>query len=193
MQNIPQFVDSRQTGWCIHCGEVLADIVTNRDHIPTKALLCKPYPPNLPTVLVCMKCNNTFSTDEQYVVTFLRSPSFGSIPPDKNRLNKVILKNARGHVFFECGEPMLEEPTYLCSTPLGSMNGTEREKFEDVRNNYLPEVGSRMLNRFLTGHDLTAGWIIVQADNYRYCVDNYDGFRVRTVIANWLATEVFWE
>ena len=31
--------------------------------------------------------------------------------PDMGRIERVILKNARGHAFFEYGEPMLESPS----------------------------------------------------------------------------------
>lgn len=33
--------------------------------------------------------------------------------PQAERVNRVILKNARGHAFFEYGEPMLSEPNHI--------------------------------------------------------------------------------
>ena len=39
MRYIEDFTDERLKAWCIHCGGVIADIESNRDHVPTKSLL----------------------------------------------------------------------------------------------------------------------------------------------------------
>jgi hypothetical protein len=61
-----------------------------------------------------------------------------------------------------------------------------------VSMNVWPEVGSRMMTRFATGEDLVDGWVEVQTGLYRYGVFQADGLVVRSVIANYLATEVRW-
>ena len=33
--------------------------------------------------------------------------------PDSDRINNVILKNARGHVYHELGEPIMEDPANM--------------------------------------------------------------------------------
>ena len=48
---------------CIYCG---GDAQT-RDHVPPKALLVEPWPPNLRTVPACTSCNSAWSLDEQYL------------------------------------------------------------------------------------------------------------------------------
>lgn len=48
---------------CIYCGGK-AD---TRDHVPPKALLLEPWPPNLRTVPACSPCNSAWSLDEQYL------------------------------------------------------------------------------------------------------------------------------
>jgi hypothetical protein len=48
---------------CIYCGT--RDNL-NRDHVPPKAILRKPYPSNLATVPSCMTCNENYSKDEEY-------------------------------------------------------------------------------------------------------------------------------
>ena len=48
---------------CIYCQ---IDEATTHDHVPPKQLLRKPYPTNLLTVPSCEKCNNGYSTDEEY-------------------------------------------------------------------------------------------------------------------------------
>jgi hypothetical protein len=50
--------------------------------------------------------------------------------PDMERINRVVLKNARGHAYFEYGEPKMEAPLWVWARPLESMSGSERAEFE---------------------------------------------------------------
>jgi len=117
--------------------------------------------------------------------------------PDFNRINNVVLKNARGHAFYEFGEPMLAEPSSIATTPFDAMAPDERRDFESCEAGSLdvwPEVGSRAMQRLLTGQDMEGPWVIVQDDVYRYSVSQHgSGLRVRTVISEYLATEVTWK
>lgn len=61
------FIDERHTGMCVYCGTH----PDTRDHVPSKVLLDEPYPPELPVVGACEKCNASFSLDEQYLACFL--------------------------------------------------------------------------------------------------------------------------
>ena len=61
------FIDERHTGMCVYCGTH----PDTRDHVPSKVLLDEPYPPELPVVGACKKCNSSFSLDEQYLACFL--------------------------------------------------------------------------------------------------------------------------
>ncbi|MFZ1105767.1 MAG: hypothetical protein WAN86_23380 [Hyphomicrobiaceae bacterium] len=235
MDQINEFVDERQKGWCIHCGGRIADLASNRDHAPSKSLLLKPYPANLPVVQVCMACNNGFSRDEEYLAAFLGAVLSGSTEqtahlnpaggrilggseglkkrierskveyktiagetrllwkPEQDRINRVVVKNARGHAFFEYGEAMLSEPDSVWWMPLQVLSAEEREEFENTGMGAVwPEVGSRMLTRALTGQDLSDGWVMVQERVYRYAVMQADGLLVRSVLSEYLATEVHW-
>jgi hypothetical protein len=236
MEHITEFVDERQKSWCIHCTRPLVTVETNRDHVPTKSLLHKPYPRNLPVVEVCMECNNGFSSDEQYFVAFLSAVMTGSTDPDsqyhpgaarlfktkpllrsrieksaqdllplhgervtvwepeRERVERVVLKNARGHAFFEYGEPMLEKPTHVWFVPLITLAPAERDAFENPPDSGgYPEVGSRMMTRVFTGKDLHGPWVNVQDGVYRYSVTQPGNLMVRSVIFEYLATEVYWE
>jgi hypothetical protein len=117
--------------------------------------------------------------------------------PELNRIERVALKNARGHAYFEYGEPMLEAPAHASALPLESMTVSEREDFEGLCDNgnltAWPEVGSRMMTRVVTGEDMAGEWIVVQEGIYRYSVQQIDGLRVRSVLSEYLATEVRWE
>ena len=106
--------------------------------------------------------------------------------PESDRVERVIIKNARGHAFYEHGEPMLTEPGYVWMAPLVTMTKAERENFENMGTigNIAPwpEVGSRMMTRVITGQDIRNGWVIVQDDVYRYSVEQCDVMRIRSVL-----------
>lgn len=235
MERIDEFVDNRQKAWCIHCSKAISEHEVSKDHVPTKSLLVKPRPDHLPVVTICRECNNSFSRDEQYAVTFLSCVLAGSTDPDKQsnpsasralsksramrtaiektkretrthgglsqtewqpdmeRIGRVILKNARGHIYFEYGEPRFEPPLSVRAIPLQIMSEQERADFEGLEDvgglAGWPEVGSRMTTRIVSGVDMEGEWVIVQGGVYRYSVD---GHRVKTVIWEYLATEVLW-
>jgi hypothetical protein len=234
MDHILEFVDARQKTWCIHCGATLARVNVSRDHVPSKGLLLKPYPANLPVVEVCAECNVSFSLDEEYTVAFLGAVIAGSTDPanqdnpaaeifarnpklkariergkteyetiggetrvtwkaESERIARVILKNARGHAFFEYGEPMLDVPTHAASISLTALSAGERARFEDVDMGPVwPEVGSRMMTRMRTGQDLSGGWVVVQDGVYRYSVSQEGSMIVKAVLFEYLAAEVCW-
>ncbi|MCQ8279964.1 hypothetical protein NFI95_16095 [Acetobacteraceae bacterium KSS8] len=118
--------------------------------------------------------------------------------PDIDRIQRVVVKNARGHAYFEYGEPMLDPPAHIRVLPLEAMSGSERQRFEGSHGEgspaVWPEVGSRMMTRLATGEDLSGSWVTVQDGIYRYSVQTVgDGLQVRTVLYEYLAAEVQWE
>lgn len=237
MKSLPDFVDERHKAWCIHCGEVLASVETNLDHVPSKSILDRPFPENLPTIRICRSCNTSFSNDEEYFIAFLGSVLAGSANPDHQvveraektlsqnlrlqheieaqlrvekdsdgndrvvfvpdieRIRNVVIKNARGHVFFEHGQPALGEPANVAIEPLQNLTPEAVRLFEKI--DYgpgWPEVGSRLMSRLISGEDMRAdGWVIVQPNVYRFAVVDDGQFVVRTVIREYLATEVVWD
>ena len=238
MDYIDEFVDERQKASCIQCGAWVGDVETNRDHVPSKVLLRKPYPENLPVVETCVACNSGFSADEEYLYLFLHCVLTGSTDPEqhadekiaralrrheklrarikrskteyrtiggetrcvwkpeKERVERVVVKNARGHAFYEYGEAMLTEPEHVWNLPLASMTVAEREEFENAGTTGelapWPELGSRMMTRVLTGQDMRDGWVIVQDGVYRFRVQQCGVMLVRSVLFEYLATEVHW-
>lgn len=114
--------------------------------------------------------------------------------PETQRVGRVVIKNARGHAFYEYGEPMLAEPEHIWTFPLDSMTAAERDVFETTAEGLAlwPEVGSRMMTRLLTGHDMRDGWVIVQDGVYRFRAEQCGVMRVRSVLFEYLATEVYW-
>lgn len=116
--------------------------------------------------------------------------------PETDRIHSVVLKNARGHAFFEFGEPMREEPDHVWAVPLVSMTPERRSDFENIGASGgvagWAEVGSRMMTRQITGQDMDGDWVVVQPGVYRYAVFQEGTMTVRSVLREYLATEVFW-
>ena len=112
------------------------------------------------------------------------------------------MKNARGHVLYEVGEPMLERPFHVSARPIPVMTRQQVHQFENVPPlTVWPEVGSRMMQRVAAtfppaGYfgDGLDGWLEVQDDVYRYTVVQMPGqVLVRSVIFEYLATEATWK
>jgi hypothetical protein len=112
---------------------------------------------------------------------------------DIERLKPALVKNARGHIYYEWGEPMLNPPTGIGFRPLEFMDEQARSSFEnDFGDPVWPEVGSRMMTRMIEGQDMAGGWIVVQPGWYRYTVFQQSGLVCRFVIAEYLAVEIAW-
>ena len=235
MRQIRDYSDQRNKAWCVHCRSGLPEVGISRDHVPSKALLEKPYPSQLPTIPICKQCNEDFARDEEYFAAFVgcvlsgstdpqaqsdpraarildRSPGLrdsierskveyetrgGSTQklwtPKDDRLKRVIVKNARGHALYEYGKPMLEEPSSVWYSPILAMTEDQhRMYFHADESDVVPEVGSRMLTRVVTGEGLVDGWVEVQKGVYRYSLVQLGSVTVRSVIREYLATEVLW-
>lgn len=238
MELLEDFGDERLKLHCIHCGVLLSSRKANRDHVPSRCLLDRPFPANPPKVTVCTKCNSSFSRDEEYLSVLLAAVITGDAVPDANmfpraaksvrrrpklhariaharreqltlfgapeilwvaeadRVERVIVKNARGHVLHELGGAAAGPPTSVGFFPLTRFSPDQRDAFERVElGPLLPEVGSRMLSRVVLGlAPLKNGWVEVQPDVYRYAVmQDCDGVTVRALMRNYLATEVVWQ
>lgn len=111
MREIEDFTYDRLKAWCIHCGAVIADIKSNRDHVPTKSLLTKTLRERgadydsdaghemdyLQQVIVCRRCNSSLSADENYLLCVLHAVMAGSLYPDptKHPESSTILRSNR--------------------------------------------------------------------------------------------------
>jgi hypothetical protein len=120
--------------------------------------------------------------------------------PEVDRVRRVLLKLARGHVAHEL-YPNLEDPLQVSFAPLPTLNEAERAAFEDVPVQGIvgfPEIGTRAFLRTVLAVGQNQGpvayseaWVVVQADRYRYMVDP-DGRMVRMVLSEYLACRVAW-
>lgn len=252
MLYVEDFSDERHKEWCIHCGARSVIVETNRDHVPTKALLTKAMrlrgaardrgdgdPKDyLPQVVICKACNSGFSNDEAYLVCLLHTVFAGTFYPDPGvhpeaanflrsnrgivrelksltearadtsqkydpftvfadarKISRVVTKNARGHAYYEIGEPFFGDPSRVAFQTFGSMSADQRRAFEqagDQPQDVFPEVGSRMMHRVVGAGVAPGGWIVVEPGRYRYSVDWSQCVTVRTVIWEYMATETSW-
>lgn len=94
---------------------------------------------------------------------------------EEDRMLKVIVKLARGHIAHHYSEPRVDGPVHIVAMPLGMMSENQREAFETAPENRLwPEVGSRAFVNLIVGgdtiYDVESGWNVLQAGRYRYLV-----------------------
>lgn len=86
MRQIKTFSDSRLDTQCAYCGKY----PDTRDHVPSKILLEKPYPENLPVVPSCLDCNNRFSLDEEYFACLIECLISGTTDLDKISRESIV-------------------------------------------------------------------------------------------------------
>jgi len=113
--------------------------------------------------------------------------------PELERIERVIVKNARGHLLFELGQAVELPPSQIKILPRELLPPQQLSQFERPKGLVgWPEVGSRLMLRLLeTGEMGEGGWIEVQRGVYRYAVG--DIARVRMVFREYLAAEVAWD
>lgn len=115
--------------------------------------------------------------------------------PEEERVRKIVLKLARGHLAYELNESRRDEPARIGVAPLFMMAEDARQAFEELRHDdglsSWPEVGSRAMSRIAVGSADGYPWIVVQPSQYRYLVSP-DACYVRLVIAEYLAAEIEW-
>lgn len=223
------FVDERLVGFCSYCGKTSG----TRDHDPSRILLDKPHPSNIPVVDSCKECNESFSLDEEYIACLIECVIFGTTNLDSlerekikrifckrlslssrildsriedkennilwrvevDRLKKIILKLARGHLAYELNVFHFDEPDFLQYIPLGIMSDEEFLAYNSVseQNGLLPEIGSRaFIHLWKNSNFEWTHWRIVQEGRYRYCVEQGNGDKVQFVLSEYLACTVIW-
>lgn len=113
--------------------------------------------------------------------------------PELERIERVIVKNARGHLLYELGQALELPPSHVNILPRKLLSPQQLSRFERPRGMAgWPEVGSRLMLRLLeTGEVGKGGWVEVQSGVYRYAVG--EAMRIRMVFREYLAAEVVWD
>ncbi len=128
---------------------------------------------------------------------------------EDDRVENVIRKLAAGHAAFELSSARRRRPDVLHWWPLSMMTAEQRDAFDaPLAVGLLGEIGSRNTQRLMvvqatlravsTGELSQVGfamndWVEVQVDGYRYlAIHDEDGIKVRVVLREFLAGEVWW-
>ncbi|MCA8993525.1 MAG: hypothetical protein KDA88_16170 [Planctomycetaceae bacterium] len=86
MQQLKDFADDRLLNGCVYCEGGFEE---TRDHVPSRILLDKPFPANLPVVPACADCNAAFAFDEEYVAALIDCVLVGSTDPERIRNERL--------------------------------------------------------------------------------------------------------
>lgn len=91
MQQINDFADERNKGWCVYCG----GSGETGDHVPSRVFLDEPFPENLPVVPACKACNSSFSKDEEYVACLVECALTGSVEgaTSRKKIGRVLCRS----------------------------------------------------------------------------------------------------
>ncbi|WP_461643625.1 hypothetical protein [Labilibaculum euxinus] len=119
MRQVKTFSDSRLDTQCAYCGAY----PENRDHVPSKIFLDKPFPDNLPVVASCIDCNSGYSMDEEYFACVIECASCGTFDIDelvREPIKKTLRRNQKLHTRIK-----------LAFEANGGVN-IETERFENV-------------------------------------------------------------
>ena len=120
--------------------------------------------------------------------------------PEMDRVKRVAVKNARGHAVYELDRWTAEAPEHVVAVPLRSLSEERYAEFEAGGSGVVgfPEIGTRMFQRVCSSgdsesSDVSGPWVVVQDGVYRYAVeDQGNGLLVKSVIREYLGTEVYW-
>jgi hypothetical protein len=85
MRHFSCYGDSRNKGFCVHCGGP----DETKDHVPSKVLLDEPLPANVAVSPACLSCNNGLSIDEEYLACLLECVVVGDVDLNKIERQKV--------------------------------------------------------------------------------------------------------
>ena len=128
---------------------------------------------------------------EQSRLTSKNVPHF---TPEPERVEAVLLKLARGHSLYELHEICMENPSVIWYADLESLKSDVRNDFENLPPvTFLPEVGSRAMQRIVEANPMEHQWVEVQTKRYRFAALALpDGIEVRIVIQDYLACLINW-
>ena len=120
--------------------------------------------------------------------------------PELVRVNRVIVKNARCHTVYDLDRWLVDKPETVIAVPLQRLSQEQSEEFDTTQSKLgiWPEIGTRMFQRMCfqfdpRQSDMFGSWVIVQDGVYRYTAEDWgDSVTVKSVIHEYLATEVYW-
>lgn len=125
---------------------------------------------------------------------FREDGSFELTQEDKDRINRVFEKIARGLWSFENGETAGSGTAVAWWTQIANLTPAQTQEFYQLSPvELLPEVGSRRLMTVLTGGDgeIVNTWTEVQPERFSYAVEILPaGGRIKMVVGDYVVVQV---
>lgn len=121
--------------------------------------------------------------------------------PEQDRVRRVVMKLARGHVAYWLSTPRYDEPEHVALMPIDQLTEQKRGQFEAAPQEAIwPEIGSRaFVDAAITwtrsleqAVQLPNAWQQFQPGRYRFLVSYSDRIKVRMLLSEYLACEVMW-
>lgn len=107
MERFADYGDDRQKGFCVHCGGPTQSV----DHAPSKVFLDLPHHDHMPSLPSCVKCNNGFSGDEEYLACFIECVVCGTSDPEqlsRDKIKRALRRNGGLREMIERGHRQSE-------------------------------------------------------------------------------------
>jgi hypothetical protein len=156
-------------------------------------------------LIECLKVNSTdpaVVTREKISRTLARVPSLRTLIESErvrnnpaiwysqnSRIERCIVKIARGLMSYESGDPQLDDATRVGIWAVSEMTKQNHDAFFRVPDLiWFPEIGSRAFHRVAYLGEY--GWVTVQQARFQYLAS---GTSVRMLFSNYLGAEVSWE
>ena len=122
-------------------------------------------------------------------------PSFEVSDENLKQARRVLVKNARAHIFFETGEPHYDDPYEVWFGPASAWSKRDVANFQSGKGlaQVWCEMGSRWNTRVIEGDEFDEfGFLIVQPDVYRFRIEE-GGRGVSMILRNRFLARIFWK
>lgn len=157
---------------CVYCSRR----ATTNDHVIPRCLLEKPFPPNLPTVPSCVKCNTTFKRDEEYFLAVMAQSGFVPSLTSKVKEDGPVFRMLEGSAGLDAliqnslnvGD---DGRVYIAPDEVRIANVARKVAFGLYCHQYTPKQPPQLDEFFalkpIHGHD-SNNFIVIMAHNERF-------------------------
>lgn len=109
---------------------------------------------------------------------------------DKTRVENVLVKLARTHLFYLINEINLKDPKDLTYNPIINLSPKEKNQFFENKGYLYPEIGTRLFSELVKKNNFN--WHIIQDGFYQFLIEIAENVSVKILIRNYLACTITW-
>ena len=183
------------TGIATTCCTYCDSKAETRDHVPAKLLINRPFPKNLRTVPSCLRCNNSWSLDEEYLRVILgllgRNPKLAAEndqggyidrilsakPFFEDRIIASLKEDDNGSIHIEPEQGRLDRIAEKTACGLYALRYGVGRKIADFRAQILQPIEADVPNRIIAAMHYWPGikskrWTVVQKDSFAFLFAN---------------------